>query len=255
MLRNIGEIYKRIPPIVLGVPLVFLLPTLAEAVQHVAEYQLGMFTAGDGISAGRESTIRLAFGVVKIIAVLVVLMWTPRYWFHGRDIRRAFLPTVRNLKFLGIVVLAQVVISFVTDAAKAGTEAALTGWASQPWIAYAPLATQLLISILSLYILLWTIAGLLGDYSMAIRRSAVLMHGRFIRTIVVFAGGYAPLFALHYALNYGAMGQPPAIVAAMLVIDALVVGVLAVAMGNTLYVIYSHLAEADAPREATASIG
>ena len=65
---------------------------LLELLQHAAEWQLGMFTRGDGIEAGSESRIRMYFGVAKFAGVLVCTYLVPRYLYQDRDWQRVLRP-------------------------------------------------------------------------------------------------------------------------------------------------------------------
>lgn len=79
MLAEILLVYRRVPVVIAAFPLFILLPILGEGVQHIVEVCLGMFTPGDGLDAGRETTIRLSFGGLKALSVFVSIILTARF--------------------------------------------------------------------------------------------------------------------------------------------------------------------------------
>lgn len=64
------------------IPAILLLPFLGELLQHIAEIQLGMFASHEAFAALQGSWVRLAFGVIKVAALIVGMAlaarWTAR---------------------------------------------------------------------------------------------------------------------------------------------------------------------------------
>lgn len=250
MFSAIGEIYSRILELARRAPIIFLLPVFAELVQHLAEFNLGMFTARDGIEAGFETTVRLAFGAVKVMTIFIVILLAPRLWFYDFDLRRTLRPNWRNIRFFTIVVFANIFLSLFTEGLR-NTINLFINTASMP--AALELAVKLspdfFVTIASLFILLWFVAGLIGDFEMTIGRSIRLMSSRILWAIYIFVLSIGPLYALHYALNFGAKGKSISAVAGMLAVDSIVVGVLGAALGAYLYVVYRRSVASSTPQK------
>ena len=82
----------------IGAPLAFIVPFVGEAVQHLAEVQLGMFTTGDGLQAGQETSIRLVFGAVKVATLILSIILTVRFLDKKVGVpNRKFMEWVRPL--------------------------------------------------------------------------------------------------------------------------------------------------------------
>jgi len=109
MLAQILMVYRRVPVVVAAFPMVMLLPILGEGVQHIVEVYLGMFTPGDGLDAGRETTIRLSFGGLKALSVLVSIILTA--WFLDRSLEgnartlRSWISAMNHYDLTGVVLL------------------------------------------------------------------------------------------------------------------------------------------------------
>ena len=58
---------------------------LLELRQHAAEWNLGMFTRGDSIEAGSESSIWMGFEYAKVTGVMVCAYLVPRFLYQDRD--------------------------------------------------------------------------------------------------------------------------------------------------------------------------
>lgn len=73
-MNSIKDCSKGLYTLLLIAPLFWLIPTLVEGLQHYVEVQLGMFTVGDSVEAGSETAIRLAFGFLKVISILITAL-------------------------------------------------------------------------------------------------------------------------------------------------------------------------------------
>ena len=62
---------------------IVLIAFLGELLQHVAEIQLGMFATREAFVARQSSFGRLAFGAIKVSALLITIAWTAR-WLASR---------------------------------------------------------------------------------------------------------------------------------------------------------------------------
>ena len=79
MLKSLRELYVSLWIVVVGAPIAFLLPVIGEGIQHIAEFQLGMFDVGDGLSVGAETTTRLSFGAIKVASVFAAILLSVQF--------------------------------------------------------------------------------------------------------------------------------------------------------------------------------
>jgi hypothetical protein len=63
-----------------------------------------------------------------------------------------------------------------------------------------------------------------------------------VPTFGLLLAGFLPGMFLHYAISYAAMGRAPALVWAMLLLDAFVVGLLAISLASAYFTIYRRAA-------------
>jgi hypothetical protein len=244
-LGGVGEIYRRVLPFVRAVPLVLALPFAAELLQHAAEVRLGMYAHG-GLLTHRAREIRLAFGAVKILALLLVVIFALRWWRFG-DARRAARPTWAMLKGIVLVLLVDTagetatVAIFTLIAALSGSAAA--GQGVRVAIALAPF---LLWAFFANLLYPWFVALLIEDREMTLARSLRGARGRLPSAFAILLAGILPAMGLHYAIGYGAMHVAGALVWAMMLVDAGLVSLLAVLIASTFFTLY-RLAAARAP--------
>jgi len=92
----------------------------------------------------------------------------------------------------------------------------------------------IILGIATLPLLLYTVAGLLGDRSASLRTAFTSGWKRVPLLLVLLVAAYVPAFIVHVVLNRFAIGLPLALVAPMLVVDSLVVGLLATLVGTAL---------------------
>ena len=247
---GLREIYGRVLPFALAMPLVLAIPLCAELAQHVVEVQLGMYAVGSELTAEAERT-RMVFGGAKVLAIFVVLLFALRYWAFEGDVRRAATPTVSMLKGLGIVMLVQIggelillgigrslAMTLGPDAGR-GAVAALTVGPILLWLFVANL------------LLPWFVGLLTEDRTMSLRRSVDGIRGRMWATFALLLGAYLPPMVVHYALGYGAMGRSGAILWAMLVVDSIVVALIAVILASAYFTIYRRGRDRARPVTAT----
>lgn len=159
-------------------------------------------------------------------------MLLPGYWFtrhlHWRDRSRAGAverPAVRLFLVIfavqgAIQALAPFGPGIAAFGLDEGARGAVTG------------ALVLLQTVATVYLSAWLVAWPLGNAAIGPVRSARIMKGGFWRTIGYVLAGVAPLTALHYALGTGAIGRPRGLVWAMLALDAVVVGYLALTLAG-----------------------
>ena len=247
MVPELKEIYQKVPTIVMAAPLLFTIPILAEGAQHIAEFQLGMFNPNDGISAGSETTIRMLFGIVKVLSVLFAVFWIPRFWFNGNSVKAALAIQAREMRFLAwsvIVMLAAVLFVFflgpilINGIVEAGVNL------PQILRPYIPLILLIGLSWPLENLSLWWMGGTIGDISMTKDRSRRLhkKHGKW-KPVLALIISVAPAVAFHFFLNNQIVGASFPTQIGLLALDSCVVGLIAVLLGNGTWVIYNWVAE------------
>ncbi len=239
MWEETKRLYADARAFALALPILFSIPVLIEFAQHVVEIDLGLYRHGLGALAAMDPR-RLTLGFTKTLALLLPGYWFVRYIAKNRDAAYAKAiqrpaATLFGIQF-ALKALAQWWALFGPPLAillnipgKAGD--------------YLSLTTMIATSVIGIYLTAWFVAWPLGNAKIGPLKSIALMAGSFWRTIAYTLIGTAPLMALHYALGYGAIGQPEALVWAMMTIDALVVGVLALTMNGAGYLAARHAAQ------------
>lgn len=239
--QAIAEVYRKGGSMPLAAPLIFGLIVVAEFAQHVAEIQLGMFRSTAEFRSHAFHPLRMGFGGVKVAALVIVMLASARFWWCDRSVNRTFLMPPPDL---GRVVLGMALIFLMGLPAE--------------WIEAGPgfkIPVVVISWTLSFLLLAYLIGAVLGDRSMTLGR-AVRQGWRFLPVLtVLLVAAYVPAFALHMGTHKLAIGAAPALVWALMTVDALVVGLLATLVGSAMAVAYarSGLARLSHSREATGS--
>lgn len=237
MWADIRRLYRDSAAFAVALPILFSIPVILEFAQHVVEIDLGMFD-GNRVGAALDQR-RLTIGFAKTLALILPGYWFVRYMAWGRDAARAkqiAWPAVGLFAFQFLIQASfQWYALFGPSIAAA---ASIEGSAAT----YLSAVSVALVTIGGVYLTALFIAWPLGNARIGPLRSIAIMTGSFWRTIGYTIGGAVPLMAVHYALNYGAMGQPRAIVWAILAFDALVVGFLALTTVGAHYLAARHAA-------------
>ena len=201
-------------------PLIPLIAVLPEFAQHIVEIKLGMFASKAAFGALQMDPTRWAFGYAKIAGLVIAIFAAARYWGGARE-RWWDLRTVAWKPFLialaGNVALA--IAMFVIGSRLSTT--------AKP--AFDALAT-----IATLPFLVWLIGPLLGDATMTLRRAYTGGWGRLLFIALLAVAAFWPASILHqwdHRWTFGATG--PA-VWALMVWDAVLVGLIACWTGAAL---------------------
>ena len=201
-------------------PLIPLLAIVPEFLQHIVEIKLGMFESKAAFSALAMDPMRWAFGYAKVAGLFLAIFAAARYWGGARerwwDLRtvawRPFLIALAGNAALAIAMF--VVGSRLSATAKPVFDAVVT-------IATLPL-------------LVWLIGPLLGDRTMTLRRAYTGGWGPLLLMVLLAAMAFWPASQLHQWNHRWAMGAPQAAVWALMVWDAVVVGLIACWTGAAL---------------------
>lgn len=204
-------------------PAIPLLVVIPEAAQHVAEIRIGMF---EGIERAREvanAPERMVWGYLKIAGLVLAILAAIRFW--GAEARGDRWWDLRRIGWLQLLVaLAGLALASVPGMVlEPAIGARAAGWAD----------TLLMLATLPLFVLL--VAGLAGDRAAGLR--AVYRTGWLpaLRIAVFAAMVWIPLAWLHTQNHRWAMGAPSAQVWALMGLDALMVGLMAVLAGTAIH--------------------
>lgn len=235
MLNDIGQVYRRAFDFAATLPMALLPAFLLEMLQHLVEMRLGFFADPAGLTA-QEGAIRLGFGLLKIVSLVLTLVFALRWWRFDGDVRRALRPTSGLLKGLVVVALVQLAgdALFVAIGLALGR---LFG-AVQIFVATA----FLLWLLVALLLVPWYVGLLTDDGAMTAKRSVAAIRPVWLSAFVTWLCGIFPLMAVHYALNFAAMRGAGALFWGLLTIDAAIVAMLIIAIASTYLTIYRKAA-------------
>ncbi len=251
MISDIARVFQRVPAVMLAAPAIFLLPTLAEGLQHIAEFQLGMFADEAGWAEAGPSRVRMVFGIIKILSILYVSLWVSGYWFHDGK-RASFLLSARE--FLGLLAMlgfSALVILFVVAGGPvlAGFVQASGLPIPEEVLPFLPLIVLLLLIFPTQHLNIYGFGLFLGDETMTLARSRQSIRGQTNWMTMIVIVPIAPFMVLHYWLNYQIIGSGLAHQVAFLSLDALLVGVMALIMGNAFWAVYERALQISAEFE------
>lgn len=248
LVRQIAESYWLAVVALIGAMPILLWPFAAEAVQHVVEFELGMFRSGDGIAPGFETMARNFAGVAKVLALFAASLLVLRYFAHGQSQRAAFAFDRASVIALvtGAAFIAGVVLYFVL----AGPY--VVGAIKALQIDLPPVGVGVLLSVIlaaPMFLLpqswAWQwLARVLGDVVPSAARSRV--NGRrLLGTFPVMFVAMLPLVVVHETLNRLAVDEPVPQQIAMLTADSVVVASIAAVQGAVAWVTYRDVRDAD----------
>ncbi len=230
MLAQLGELFRQSARYARACPLLFLVPVCAEAVQHAVEAAGGMYGDLAHARAAEGSPVRLAFGVVKLVTLLLAAYWMPR-WLEWRvagrvgardhEAERRFAP----LLALGLAIqLASLWVIYGSDLrpSKAVALAAmllpfLVGMLLADWQARAPI-------------------GVPGGPLTSARRILPILPWAFAFNLLASL----PLMVAHYALGIGAIFIPGAAKWLLLALDTGMTGFLAAVLAGVPWYVSRH---------------
>jgi len=223
--------------IIIALPLA-LVPVMGEGLQHFVEYKLGMFDLKSYDDFGDKAhTIRIAFGVIKVLSLCFIMLVLPRFFLMDRNKGSALSFTRQNgqalLRGLIVVLLMMLWIFMVGPAVLSLLIPSL----SEGKILLLSLGA---LFIPSIYLMKPTndwIASLWGlSLPTAAQHKAISKSFYGIGFIAQIAAIF-PVMALHYWLGFNAMGATGVALAVILIVDTVVVGFLACLVASSMFVL------------------
>lgn len=232
--RSAGHIFRAIlDTYILGfkawrlVPGFIAISAVTEFIQHIVEIRLGMFASRDAARALANDSLRWDFGYAKIAGLVIAMILIGRYWAVGRSWRRALfvpLPTIART-LLAVAVFMST--SFLLSSRVFALPTALD------------VARSVMSFILQTGLIAWIVGIVFEDKTMTLRRA---FTERFPAAIVITALFFMAILVpgqfIHGLDHRFALRQPAAVVWALMIFDALVVGTMAALAGSALYVGY-----------------
>ena len=222
--RAMVETYRHGGRMVVVAPLILAIAVVPEFLQHIAEIHLGMFDSVDRFRALANDPLRWNFGYAKVAGFIIAILATARFWSVG---------SVRRTLSMPPLVLAKVVGGLLLGLAAA--------WPFQ-WLAEQGLSPvigiplKVVSAIIQAGIVIYMVGALLEDRSVTARRAMTSLLPAAIMLGVLVTVAFAPSQALHMTNHKLALGQPLPIVWALMIFDALWVGLFAALVGSALFV-------------------
>jgi hypothetical protein len=222
-----------------------------EFAQHMIELQLGFFSLDPAVrKVAAAAPIRMAFGWPKMLTLYAVGFLVTRYYALGGR-RAALRPSRHAFRRYAWVVLFQLIPAAIIiyaepiAAAAGGTQDHVL-----PLRAVMGLGQQLLEPLL----FLWFVSAAIGNDSDGPISSARTTGWLYLWALPLMFVTRVPLGILHQMLNRWPAGQAPAAQYALLTLDALVVGALAMVLPAVQVRIARYIADRARSRAAASSV-
>jgi hypothetical protein len=233
MWTEIRTAYRDSWTVALTYPLLIALPAAAELSQHVAEYATGMFANLEGMKAAADNGWRMGLGIVKVTTLFLLIYWVSRALaaLHGASLR------VRGDGHSARLFAGVLGWGLATGAVQLFGGDLIGPFASGRVAIFIGAAYFLALLVCDTYLNVWKVGAALGNERLTFIASFRIMHGNLWWSLLYFIAMFLPLMVVHYALNFLAIGRPPALMWATLGVDALTVGYLGIVLTATTYFI------------------
>jgi hypothetical protein len=208
--QALKDSYRGSLAFLIACPLLAMVPVAFEILQHVVEVRLGMYDSLEAAQALDGNSVRLAFGFVKTVALIVPYYWVTR-WLATKDQRfaaRFDLAAVRPFSGYLLVIAALTAVQLFA-VPRTGTATAIA------------FVVGVIISILFAG---WGIASALGNARIGPVKSTAIMAPQLLWTFALFVLGMLPLMVPHYAFAILAIVGPKPLLWPILIVDSLLVG-------------------------------
>lgn len=193
----------------LACPLLALVPVAFELIQHVAEVHIGLYDSIAAARATEHHPLRMAFGMVKIAALIVPGYWITRF-LPARDARAARRIDPPAVRAFAIIVAVQLALAAVQLFALPPTPTALLAG-----LAGGQVISGLLIA--------WGVSAPLGGDVGPIA-SIRIMARQLPWTVAFSIAATLPLMIPHYVLGAMALVGPRPLLWPVLIVDSALVG-------------------------------
>lgn len=223
-------IYRDAGAFAVAFPLLLLIPVAVEMAQHIVELQAGMYVSESGAKIAEADPLRLQFGFAKTLAILLPGYWFVRFIALGDRARAARIEWPAFGLWLVLFAFSAVQMWWGLFGPDLAAMIGLQGQSAR----YAGIGWEALSFILAIYMTVWMVAWPLGNRSLGPLRSIAMMQGSFWHAVGLMVTGMAPLMLAHYGLAILAVvALPDTLDWAVMVIDAIVVGFLALTLAGS----------------------
>ncbi len=222
MWKDVKETHRAAGMLVRALPIVVGAAVAIEGAQHLVEWQLGMYSGLEAAAAVEAHPLRMGFGYAKTGILFLVCYFAWRHLAWGDEARtlrvdpRAMALFAPVLMFNLLMVLAQNAGGDLLSGVLEGRALFLAGFAAM----LGAMAFELLFAP-------WKVASAVGNARVDLGASLRIMSGQVGRSFLFNLAVLVPAMVLHYALGIGAMFAPAAVSAALLALDTLFVGYMA----------------------------
>lgn len=216
--------YREGTAFLVACPLLALVPFVAEMVQHVVEVKLGMYQSIAAAKALDGDPVRLAFGFIKVLALILPGYWTMRFIALGRNRAAAGRLDPVALRTFGLYLLVAAALSAI-------------GLFAVPRTGAWTLADIVLGLVIGVLFAAWAVGAAIGDARLGPVSSARLMARHLLWGVGFSLVVTLPLMIPHYLFAALAIMGPKSLLWPILVVDALLVSWLAAVMVASTYAI------------------
>jgi hypothetical protein len=229
MIRAWGGVYGGAWRYALACPLLFAVPVVAEFVQHVIEMRIGMYDSLAAAQAVEANGARMAWGVVKTLALALAGYWVARFLVLPGGGAAAARRDPVAVRLYAWVVLFGLAITVLT--LWGGEALSALGLGAQALA--AGIALTLLSLVLGVLLAPWKVGAATGNERLGFVRSIRLVGwGAWWGLIFVLLAVLPPMI-VHYAAAFLAIGAPPSLAWLALAVDAVLVGFLGAIIAAT----------------------
>lgn len=226
LVRGLRDVYRHGLRMPFAAPAIIAIAVIPQALQHVAEIQLGMFASKEAFMAQAGGSTRLVFGGGKVAGLFLCIFAAARF-VHCGSTGEALRMSGRDLGRSLFALLIGLAASLPAE------WAARTG--QPPHIYWAVVPASWLLSFL---LLSYLIGALLGDRTMTLRAAFTRGWKLLAPLAILTVAAFWPATTLHTYAHKLAIGGTPALVWALMAADSLLVGLLAALLGSALAVSY-----------------
>lgn len=197
-------------------PLLALIPVVFELLQHVAEVRIGMYDSIAAAKATEHHPVRMAFGMIKVLSLILPGYWVTRFLAFGdrRLAAAAEKPAVALFaSVVGFHLMLAALQLFVLPRSIAAT-----------LVAFA------LGQIIGCLLPAWSVAAALGNRRIGPIASSRIMTRQLPWTFAFLLLTILPLMVPHYGFGAAALLLGRAWLWPVLIADSFLVGLLSVVM-------------------------
>ncbi|MGP7796245.1 hypothetical protein [Sphingomonas sp. CLY1604] len=197
-------------------PLLALIPVAFELLQHVAEVRIGMYDSIAAAKATEHHPVRMAFGMAKVLSLILPGYWVTRFLAFGDRRRAAAADKPAVLLFAGVIGFHLVVAAVQLFVLPRSIGVTLAAFAVG--------------QVIGCLLPAWSVAAALGNPRIGPLTSSRIMARQLPWTFAFLLLTILPLMVPHYALGAAALLVGRAWLWPVLVADALLVGLLSAVM-------------------------